>query len=166
MSEIEQNKQRNKKDAVQPDFIHVGVMRGGSTWLEAALREHPDVEMYKTRLFVDHDDINSVPARINKTSAKIGLVNEKLISIKGAAKKISDAFHHCKIIIVLRNPVDRLLSQYFLYKSNHIDDRIPMKSFVETHEKGKMGIDQGMYLHLLQPYFECFERDNLGFFLY
>ena len=52
MSEIEQNKQRNKKNAVQPDFIHVGVMRGGSTWLEAALREHPDVEMYKTRLFV------------------------------------------------------------------------------------------------------------------
>lgn len=140
-------------------------MRGGSTWLEQALDEHPLIDMHKTRIFVQHFDITKIPQKRNPESL-LGLVNEKLIYIPKTAKNIHSNFPETKIVVVLRNPVNRLISGYFLYKSNHIGDKISLHDFIYKHEKGKMNIEIGMYKKQLQSYLKEFDKKQIGVFIF
>jgi len=147
------------------DFIHVGVMRGASTWLEQALKEHPAIEIHKTRLFVDHQDMSQVPLKTCQ-SKLLGLVNEKLLNLPEVPKLIYQTFPQVKVIVVLRNPVSRLVSGYCLYKSNHITSKIDLEEFVKNYSKGKLNIQIGLYKKDVENYLQYIPRENMGFFLF
>jgi hypothetical protein len=155
----------NSQSPFPVDFIHVGVMRGASTWLEAALSEHPQLQVFKSTFF--YDESEGFPQKIPISfHGKIGFVNEKYLYLESVPQKIFAFNAKMKISIILRNPLDRLISQYFLYKSNHLGDSIDFVSFVNTHEKGKLGIKLGFYQEQLERYLSFFPKEQVGIFLY
>ena len=145
------------------DFIHIGVMRSGSTWLELALNENPLLDIRKIDSEINE---NNFLLEEFKEGVRSGLINEKFIYTPGSAKRIKSKFPDVKIIVVLRDPVKRLISGYFLYKSNHMDDEVGFQDFVSNYEKGKLNVHMGMYKEHLQSFLEEFDRSQLGVFIF
>ena len=144
------------------DFIHIGVMRSGSTWLELALNEHPQIQLRKVKSDLA---VNNIQVKAREIICS-GLINEKLLYQPGAASDIKRKFPNSKIIVVLRDPVKRLISGYFLYKSNHINDEVGFEDFVSKYEKGRLNFRMGLYREYLMPFFEEFDSSQLGVFVF
>ena len=145
------------------DFIHIGVMRSGSTWLELALNENPQIELHKVKSDLT---VNNIPLKNSQDGVCSGLINEKLMYQPGAANYIKRNFPNAKIMVVLRDPVKRLISGYFLYKSNHINDEVGFEDFVSKYDKGDLNFRMGLYRDYLMPFYEEFDTCQLGVFVF
>ena len=100
-----------------PDFIGVGVQKAGTSWLAACLNEHPQVRIpiKETGFFTDWYEVG-----VERYGEKLGegtmswqVVGEfstKYFHVPGTAERIWMSFPFAKILVVLRNPVDRFES--------------------------------------------------------
>jgi serine O-acetyltransferase len=106
-----------------PNFLLGGIMKSGTTNLDDYLRMHPDIYMLPRSMatsFFDNNDIyangiewyNSLFRNvgsvklIGQTSADCAFNDQSVLRIK---EHIPD----CKLIFILRNPIDRGYSQYW-----------------------------------------------------
>lgn len=126
-----------------PDFIIAGAMKCGTTTLHNILNEHPDVFIPDSEIhFFDMDDIiehpefnfyqnnNWIHPDINNDYHKywqwyseffaeaeenmiIGEDSTGYLASKYAPKRIAQQKKNIKIIIILRNPIDRAYSHYW-----------------------------------------------------
>ncbi|MDO3722581.1 sulfotransferase domain-containing protein [Marinobacter sp. chi1] len=112
------------KDKKGPDFIGVGVQRGGTSWLYECLNEHPDIYMPKKEVhFFDRDYECGVGYYVNLFEAagenKIaGEYTPDYISSKEAMIRIHNFDPTVKLIIMLREPLERSYSAYRLFQSH------------------------------------------------
>src|SRR5680860_30087 len=101
----------------------VGAQRSGTTFLFQQLNQHPEVCMAKPvrpepKFFIREELYNKGLEFYRSTYyAEAGnkVCIEKstsYIEYELAAQRISQAFHHAKIIFILRNPVERAISNY------------------------------------------------------
>jgi hypothetical protein len=105
-----------------PGFVIVGAQKSASTFIQNALSRHPDVYMPKgeTRFFEDPEYGNG---EVEQLACLFAKRKEKALGIKrpdylGRAEvptRIRLKLPAAKIIIVLRNPVERLISAYYYY---------------------------------------------------
>lgn len=108
-----------------PDFLGIGVRRGGSTWLWELLRDHPDafvpphqrevhffsrderyargLEWYET-LFPRGEEAERYKA--------VGEISPGYISSPEAAERIREMGSVKRMLALLRSPVDRTISHY------------------------------------------------------
>jgi len=104
----------------------VGAARAGTTWLDRCLREHPELclPLYKELHFFDSNynyakgitHYESFFQHCTQWSVK-GEVTPRYMLYKEALRRISENYPKIKIIVLLRDPVERALSQfnYFRY---------------------------------------------------
>lgn len=178
-----------------PDFLVVGTARAGTTALHSYLRQHPEIFLPKLKepcFFVFEGegnkfikgkfafairDINDYRQLFSRAepSQKIGEMStpylylfEKSIS---TIKKYFTDYAGIKIIILLRNPVDRAYSQY---KWRVRDGREPLH-FDEAimQEKNRMKanysfdyfyVDRGFYYNQVKAYLDNFKNVHFVFF--
>jgi hypothetical protein len=107
----------------QPDFLIVGVMKGGTTSLFRYLAQHPDV-LPPFRKEIKYFDCNyfegpawygaHFPLRTKFTDGTklTGEATPYYIYHPTAHERIASALPQIKIIIILRNPIDRAYSHY------------------------------------------------------
>jgi len=132
---------------VLPDFLVIGVGRGGTTSCFHYLSQHPSIigSAYDEIGFFDenfHLGLNwyrsMFPTKYlkKKITQKFGKcltydVTPSYIWKPWAAQRIKELFPKIKLIVFLRNPTDRAYSQYHL----GIKNREPRSSFEETIEE-------------------------------
>lgn len=115
-------------------FFIVGAQRSGSTYLYQILDEHPDIEMNKPvrpepKFFLKEDSDNRVDEYIStffSSANGIPLRGDKsasYIESKGAAQRISKCFPDAKILVILRDPVDRAISNYWYTVANNLETK-------------------------------------------
>ncbi len=84
---------------------------------------------------------------------------------KDAAQKIARLLPNATMLFVLRNPVERLLSDYrFHIQRGHPSTRGTFEEFVEwqLNMQGMPNLfEQGRYIEYLRPFFDAFERSNI-----
>jgi len=168
-----------------PNLFIVGAPRAGTTSIYEYLRQHPDVYMcpikephYFARkdLFVEFNDGIAPPDVISDLKDYIALfrgVRDKKIRCeasssylysKSATFEIFELVPDAKIIISLRDPIERALSHFkldiFAYGT------IMGKSFCEAVKRRPLYLRLGLYYEHVKRYLETFPKQNVKIIIY
>lgn len=182
---------------VLPNFLIIGSAKAGTTSLHYYLDQHPEIYMTdvkEPRFFAledealdfkgpDKDIVNttSVTTYADYVALFDGVTTEKAIGetsplylySEKALQRIQHYVPDAKLIVILRNPVDRAFSCY----THLLREGYEPLSFAESLKAEQNRIDDnwahlwhyakaGFYYEQLKPYFDAFEPQNLKVYLY
>src|SRR5215211_1639047 len=147
-----------------PNFAYVGTSKAGSTWLYNALTRHPDVYLAPSKglyYFDQHFDRGPewylghfVGARDREA---VGEISHSYLSSPQAATRIAEFNPDMRLLVCLREPVDRAFSDYLdLVKNGQFDGPFP-----DALERFPRLLDRGRYGTHLQRYFDRFPREQI-----
>jgi len=146
-----------------PDFLYIGTSKAGSTWLFNALAVHPDVWLASNKglyFFDSHFDRGQGWYRAQFEGADgraVGEFSHSYLSSPEAPGRIAAYSPTMRLLVCLREPVDRAFSDYLdLVKNNGFAG-----SFTEAIEQYPRLLDRGRYATHLSRYLERFPADQL-----
>jgi hypothetical protein len=154
-----------------PTFIGVGAPRSGSTWLDHLLRSHPQVHLPSGRKEIHYFD--RFPERPvawyaeffsptdNEAPQAIGEITPTYLYTENCAKRIRALGSVTTLLVILRNPVDRLYSSYKMHVENK-GYQAPFHTFVAEHPEA---VEQGHYSRYLTRFLEAFDREQIEVFI-
>jgi len=167
------------------DFVVIGAQKGGTTTLFEHLRGHPDLclpvdkeapffnrpELYSRG--VEHLFTTYFPQPL-PAGRLLGTVTPQYMCIAGCASRLADAFPACRLVALLRDPVDRAYSHYRMavrrgQETRSFDDAIAamlsgpaaIAAAQESTALGETYVAWGEYGRVLGYYLERFERDHV-----
>ncbi len=181
---------------VMPNFIIIGAAKAGTSSLHYYLRQHPQIFMpflKETNFFaLEGEELNfkNPDQAINQNSittiedyqklfesaaheTAIGEASPLYFYSKKAAKAIKHYIPDAKLILILRNPIDRAFSCYTHllregYETLSFEDSLLIEdqrinenwAHLWHYTKG------GFYYDQLKAYYDLFEEDKIGIFLF
>ncbi len=163
------------------DFIGIGLERSATTWIFECIKEHrqiccskyKEVKFFSQKTqFEGEDDKYSRGLKYYQSYFKHcqsnqikGEFSPHYFFEKKSADRIKKHFSNVKLILCLRNPIDRIYSFYWYEKTR---GKIPYNSFEETinSEKFSYLIKEGYYFEYLQYYLRLFPKENILILLY
>ena len=148
-----------------PTFIGIGAQKAGSTWLHQLLSSHPDIYMPHSRKEVHYFDWHYHKGLewyqdffADAASAKaLGEISPDYLHEPQVPQRMVELLPRAKLIVILRNPVDRAYSHYTMIAG----DENLKESFEETLKKRPELFDRGKYAHHLQKYFQLYTSENI-----
>ena len=172
------------------DFFIVGAPKAGTTSLYHYLHEHPQVEMSSQKepnyfsslaitdqgMYYGNNHINNLDKYeslfAQKKSVIYGEASVSYLFYDNIAEDIKKYNPNAKIIIMLRNPIERAFSHYLMdYRLGLINDSfeniITKKSkHINAHLFYQQYILVSKYASQIQRYLDFFEKDNILFIDY
>lgn len=147
------------------DFIFIGPQRTGTTWIYEHLVNHPDLcfpKGVKETMFFDRHYERGVDWYLRyfsdcNTDQYCGEVTPTYFDSKEAPIRIKEQFPNCKIIISLRDPVERARS---LYQYHYQKGRV-RGSFSEAIQAKPDILTSGYYKDHLKRWFSFFDEENI-----
>lgn len=164
-----------------PNTFLIGVQKAGTTSLDNWLSQHPGIYSYQslkdTHLFGLYNSKKEIELRLEKEQVSV-FANEKIvlhaavnyIFYPAMLKAIHRDAPESKIIIILRNPVDRAVSSYYYFKKMFREKRpidkalmyTPGNNFSFTKDNNDFTyIEHGFYHQQLVECFRYFNKDNV-----
>jgi hypothetical protein len=158
-----------------PNFLIIGAQKAGTTWLYDVLRMHPDIFLpdtkelsYFCQLDSDGNQLNYFnqldiswykdffAARTNETA--IGEISPMYLCDEVAPERIALILPSVKLIAVLRDPVERAVSEYWMT----FNKRDTMPPLARMQDQGTdIILRRGLYGVQLQKYFSLFPNKNI-----
>jgi hypothetical protein len=180
---------------VLPDFLIIGAKRCGTTSLFTNLPKHPSIiNSHHDNMGFFNDNFHlgvnwyksffPTQAFMEKSKKKYGTslsfdTTTTYMEHSSTAENVKKTKPDMKIIIMLRNPIDRAYSQYNRtikidgIKSRNFEDVVMTEieklsdhkntSFQILRDESNY-IKKGLYYEQLKPWFELFPRKNIGIF--
>jgi len=156
-----------------PSFIGIGGERCGSTWMFEMLKQHPQIYMPLKRkeinFFNKHYDRgfewyeSFFPDSENqKKYSIIGEFTPSYLYSAVAAERIAKTAEIKKIIVILRNPIARLYSDY----GQTVRIQGATQTFEEFIKKESRAVEYGFYGKYLEKYLARFDRDSICHFIF
>jgi hypothetical protein len=150
-----------------PNFIGIGVQKGGTSWLHKQLLNHPEVFVPETRKEIHFFDwyydrgLNWYkkwfPENTNAYKA-IGEITPSYIYDEYSLKRIKQTLPNERFIVILRHPVKRAFSHYQMtFQSSEGFQYRDFDHFMESH---KHGFKRGLYAKQLKKWFLEFDQDK------
>jgi hypothetical protein len=172
----------------KPDFFIVGAPKSGTSSLYRYLAQHPDVFLSEPKEphFFHNRRLPGAPVLGEKNldeylhlfrgvpkETKAGDASTSYLYSTNAALEIGRFKPEAKILMVLRNPVDRAYSHYW----NHVRDGIESLSFEEALRVeprrvssrrwcGFYYVEVGRYAEQVARYLEVFGEDSVRIYLF
>jgi hypothetical protein len=151
-----------------PTFLGIGAMRSGSTWLYGLLKSHPDiyVPMHRKEINFFNENYNYgvewyeryFPSSKDSFRYKaIGEISPRYLHHIGCPERISGISSVSKILLILRNPVDRAYSEYGLLVRDH-NLKVSFEQAVASH---KSILENGFYSNSIKRYLKYFSQDQM-----
>lgn len=153
------------------DFVGIGFTKCGSTWIYKLLDEHPEICVSKTKetnFFHLNKDLLENKKKLKsyenyywhcekgqvRGEFSPGYANKEV-----ALNQIKDLYPDIKIIVALRNPVDRVISSFFFRNrfDKQITERDPDSALREKYEN----VDGSMYSRPLRKWLKHFPRERI-----
>jgi hypothetical protein len=166
-----------KNNNFKIDFIGIGAERAGTTWIAENLNKHPQICLSEPKeiYYFNKKNFYASSRTFNKNyNKKIEWYKQHFVhcsknSIKGefcvaylydkhSSQKIKETFPNIKLIVSLRNPIERAYSQYLFYKYMSKREQRP---FNEVIRKEKEYIEKGLYCKQLKKYMDFFQKEQL-----
>jgi hypothetical protein len=161
-----------------PNFLIIGAQKSASTFVHECVREHPDVFMPRDEVayFQDPDYLESSLASFKslfapvKAEKAIGIKCPDYLSRPECPERISLHIPEAKLIVVLRNPVERAISAYYWYIQVGIIPARPLNegmldlingAYDRLFPRAKEIIKYGFYHENLQNYLRFFKREQI-----
>ena len=180
-----------------PNFIVVGASRAGTSYLDRFLIQHPDIylpsrreanffatsdfpflfngpgdEEMNTEIIRTWDRYEMLFDEVTQERA-IGESSVFYLYYPGTAQRIYQTRHTMKIIIMLRNPVDRAFSAYtYLLRENRetltFEEALKEEPRRKSEDYGPMWFyrELGLYYQQVKHYTDVFSKDQLKIILY
>lgn len=157
----------------------VGAQRSASTYLYYLLDEHPSVEMARPvvpepKFFMQEDSENRLEEyRVRFFPEGASICGEKSTSYfetEAAAKRIAKLFPDALIVVTLRNPVHRAISNYWFSVSHRIekepitvlvDEKAQDRTFEKTSVSPYGYLRRGTYIDCLDMYARYFPLEQM-----
>ena len=171
---------RVARSPMLPNFLVIGAEKAATTWLYECLKQHPEVFVPDTKEihFFNRRNSNLEDLdRYNKlgldwyheffkradSTGVVGEVTPMYLSDADAPERIHNVLPTAKLIAILRNPVDRAYSHYWMARGKHFVDA----SFDEiVKNRDKRFIERGMYFHQIKRYYDLFDPMQLLILLF
>lgn len=162
-----------------PNFLVIGAQKSATTWLYSRLKEHPEVFVSKTKEIGFFNGL-SESLLTNNTYEKLGIswyekffegaYNYKVIgeftpiyiSDILAPERIKKELGEPKIIAILRNPISRAYSHYWM-AYNKLQTKKEFRQLII--ENDAQFIQRGLYYSQLKRYYEIFPKENIHIIL-
>jgi len=153
---------------LKPNFLGIGSVRGGSTWLHNVLNSHPafllPAKRKELQFFTKYYDrgldwyYNCFLPQSNKPDAKhVGEITPGYLIAAQAPQRIAEMRHIDKFVLILRDPVDRMFSHYKWHLRVTGEDL----SFEEFYTKiPRLAVNNGLYFKNLNRYLKHFDPDQ------
>jgi len=175
-----------------PNFIIVGAAKSGTTSVDQYLRQHPEVYMCPQKepyffSFVNKKidfkgpydsimkdvivtDFNEYVSFFNNVTDQkaIGECSNSYLFLTHSAEEIKKYIPDCKIIIILRDPVERAFSHY----AQHVmigHEKLTFEEAIEQESYRKAAgwrwhyqyLEQSMYYKQVKVYYDIFPKENI-----
>jgi hypothetical protein len=151
-----------------PDFIAVGPQRTGTTWMHQVMKDHVGLPRgtKETDFFLKNfsrglpwylDYFRGYPADL-----PIGEIDPNYFGEDLARERIGELLPRCKIIVTLRDPVERAYSSYRVMRR----DAWTRVGFEETVAKNRIIRESSRYAQHLALWQERFGREHVLVCLY
>jgi hypothetical protein len=143
------------------DFVGIGAPRSATTWVYSCLAEHPNIELTKkdsleTAFF---SGFGAKPEIKKENKVISGEFMVHYLTEPGVASRMYSYNPNIKIIVCLRNPIDRAYSQY---RHSLFVGEGAWKSFEESIEKSpEIIIEPGLYYKHLSDFYAKFAESNI-----
>ena len=151
-----------------PNFVGLGVQRGGTTWVYQCLREHPQVFVPPAKelhFFDTHFDRGVAWYESQFTPEPqhqaVGEITPNYFTSELAVQRIVETIPDARFFIVLREPVSRAFSAYQLFRDRYHD-----WSFREACERGDDLMQHGQYASAFERLYRHIPRENVLVLLY
>ena len=172
------------------DFFIVGAPKAGTTSLYHYLSEHPQVEMssqkepdyfsdkaiHEQGMYYAKNRVNTLDKYeslfVQKESVVYGEASVSYLFYENVAEDIKKYNPNAKIIIMLRNPIERAFSHYLMdYRLGLISDSFENVLAKKSKHKNahlfyQQYIEVSKYAKQIQRYLVFFEKDNILFIDY
>lgn len=156
-------------------FIGIGAARCGTTWLAKRLDAHPDVFIpeRKELHFFNNDKqfkrfgINGLARYFPEPDGRLfGEYTPRYLVNRTALERIRDYFPQARILILLRDPVERALSQYRYFR--FVKFKEPIANFRDALTGCHHGdyVEKSQYLEQLHTVYELFSKEQVSIGLY
>lgn len=172
-----------------PSFICIGAQKAGTTSLQDILQQHPDIYLspIKEIKYFHRDEHYSKGIEWYSQHFKealphqiIGDITPDYILYQCAAKRIFDDLgKDVKIIVLLRNPVDRAFSQFNFHQAMKVEDETSFKKIIKNYPSIDLEnktfinwftpayyIERSLYFNQLQRYYSLFPKENIHVVLF
>lgn len=153
----------------RPTFIIAGAMRCATSALNSYLREHPEVAVASTKevhFFDEKYDLGldwySQQFPGTESAIAVGEATPNYIFSAEAMGRIADVLADVRLVVMLRNPIDRAYSHYWHDRTRGKIDT-PFATVVERElseaQTETAYVDRGRYRDQLERVFNLFPRD-------
>lgn len=150
-----------------PNFLGIGAPRAGTSWIARNLAQHPDVFIpYKKEVhFFDasyEKGLSYYEAEFQgwSTEKAVGEITPKYLHYEPAATRIKADLPDVKLIVSLRNPIERAYSSYWKSRASFPDEELV--SFAERRQVLPDLVEAGLYHKHLDRYFSLFGRERIA----
>jgi hypothetical protein len=172
------------------NFFIVGAQRSGTTYLSTILEEHPEIEMAKPRVpepkFFLRDDFCSLKAADYESryfgdkqgAIRNGEKSTSYIEYPVAAQRIASWYPDAQIIFLLRNPIERAVSNYHFSRQSGLET-LPIERALAEEEQRRDNYDhaklsaspfaylkRGEYIEYIRSYEKLFARSQIIVLIY
>ncbi|MFX0093761.1 MAG: sulfotransferase [Candidatus Hodarchaeota archaeon] len=172
-------KTQQDRSHFQLDFIGIGAPRTGSTWLTENLAVHPDIFIPKkelhyfnrTMLLKNNRNFNKPLewyAAFFKTAKSHQIKGEstpRYFFDKHSAERIYRFNPDIKLLVVLRHPIERLLTLHLNLIRKGVIHRIPFENILKISAPQPL-LTETLYFRALKRYFDLFPRENIKITFY
>ncbi len=157
-----------------PNFLGIGPTKTATTWLFACLREHPEVFLpsaKETQFFARRDFTDCLREyeqffEGSERAKAVGEISPRYFASPEAPQRIHRHLPNVKLIVTLRDPVERLESEYWHLRRMNvgIGDQsrvIPetLEAALATHEAAL--IEPSLYARHLKRWLALFDRSRV-----
>lgn len=161
----------DKEQEPQVDFIGIGVPKAATSWIYQCLSEHPDICMAepKETQFLLSEEERSVAEyaqhfqHCNEEKVR-GEYSPKYLFSEQALRRIKQHYPEAKLVVCLRNPIERAISLYY-YRSSKGRNTLPTLH-EQIQQAPKDYIEHGKYYTHLSKYLKEFSREQIYIIVY
>ena len=149
------------------DFLIIGATKSATTWLQKGLQTDPLVSMpdpelhYFSREFRrgDHWYLAQFPA--NESAVLAGEKSNSYLESVEAADRIASKLPNVKLVVQLRNPVERAYSDYcMMYRRGEVGKHVERYLDPRRPSDTRL-VSAGFYGRQLQAYYDRFPRQQI-----
>lgn len=151
-----------------PNFLGIGAQRAGTTWLHTLLASHPDVyvptrrkevhffDWYYERGIQWYSKFFPPETQANRYEA-IGEITPDYLHDPRCPERIAKTLPSAKLIVTLRNPVNRAYSHY----SKMVADDNYSGTFEDSLSTHPEIVQRGFYSQQLKRFFRYYKREQV-----
>lgn len=165
------------------DFVIIGGQKSGSTFIQKVIEEHPQVYVPKGEVtyLEDPDYQQGGLDKLwqlfeNQDESKTwGIKRPNLLGCAKCPKRIYRELDNPKLIVILRDPIERAISAYYHYINSGFLPPYPLEKGMKgllsdklqsKYPRSKEILNFGFYYQHLNNYFSVFARDRVLVLIY